>query len=110
MDIFYNIIFCLSLDFGFYSGITLNMNTKVDSPVVVHFLFDRPCSLSRPTKLFWHGREYPITKIGLHHTYRQGSVLFHVFSVISSDTFFRLVFNSQNLSWLLEEVGDGQSG
>ncbi len=60
-----------------------------------------------PISVTWSGRTYPIIKLGLHHTYREGIVRHHIFSVVSQDLFFRLNLNADNLSWTLEEVSDG---
>lgn len=59
-----------------------------------------------PRWVKWQGRVYPITKIGLHHTYRQGETLFHVFSVTTATFFMRLVLNTENLFWKLEQISD----
>lgn len=60
-----------------------------------------------PKVLIWKGRTYRLVKVGLHHTYHKGKTLFHVFSVVSENLFFRLVLNSESLNWTLEEVADG---
>lgn len=57
-----------------------------------------------PTALLWRGRIYKITKIGLHHTYDRGKTFYHVFSVATQGAFLRLLFNTENLSWKLEEI------
>ena len=62
-----------------------------------------------PQKVWYGGREHLIEKIGLHHTYRAGRTLYHVFSVASSDLFFRLVLDTDNLLWKLTEVSDGEA-
>ena len=59
-----------------------------------------------PLQLTWEGRSYPIKSLGLHHTYRTGRTLHHVFSVASDSLFFRLNFNTDNLQWTLEEIAD----
>jgi hypothetical protein len=43
----------------------------------------------------------------LHHTFKSGRILFHVFSVASKSLFFRLVLNTDTLFWRLEEISDG---
>ena len=63
-----------------------------------------------PKRLGWRGRSYTINKIGLHHTYRSGRALIHVFSVTDGNTFFRLELNTDTLLWTLTEVSDGQPG
>lgn len=60
-----------------------------------------------PYKIRWRGREYKIIKLGYHHRERVGRVLFHIFHVSTSSLAFRLRFDSQGLSWMLEEVSDG---
>ena len=85
------------------------MIQKIDIPVSVRLTFD--CSTKKvfPHEVIWSGKNYRITKVGLHHYYRQGRTLYHVFSVASREMFFRLVFNTDNLFWRLEEVGDGEA-
>ena len=59
-----------------------------------------------PKWVKWKSRVYQIKKIGLHHTYREGRILYHVFSVTTETLFLRLVFNTDNLRWRLEAVED----
>lgn len=56
-----------------------------------------------PRLLTWNNKNYKITKLGLHHKYFEGKVLFHIFSVTSDSLFFRLKLNTQNLIWTLED-------
>ncbi|OGM19420.1 hypothetical protein A2955_03355 [Candidatus Woesebacteria bacterium RIFCSPLOWO2_01_FULL_37_19] len=83
------------------------MLEKISTPVSVSMTFDSAKRKVAPKAMVWNGRLYPIVKIGLHHTFRQGQTLFHVFSVASSTLFFRLVLNTDNLHWRLEETSDG---
>lgn len=83
------------------------MIEKVSLPVSVTLLFDHRLRKVVPVSLVWEGRTYPVLKVGLHHTYRQGRTLFHVFSVASAELFFRLVLNTDTLHWQLEEIADG---
>lgn len=59
-----------------------------------------------PKYVIWKNRSYNITKIGLHHHFREGSTLFHVFSVVAGTIFMRLKFDTEILSWKLEEIND----
>lgn len=61
----------------------------------------------KPLSVAWAGRVYPVLKVGLRHTYRQGLTRFHVFSVVSNQLFFRLVLDTETLHWSLSEVSDG---
>jgi len=83
------------------------MIQKISVPVSVSFTFDSKKRKIFPKWIVWNGRLYPVVKIGLHHTYRQGRTLYHVFSVTSKNLFFRLVLNTENLHWKLEEISDG---
>lgn len=85
------------------------MNLKVSVPVSVVFAYQADKSSIKPLFVNWNGRNYRIIKTGLHHTYRQGRTLYHVFSVVSQTLFFRLILNTENLFWRLEEISDGQT-
>lgn len=85
------------------------MIQKISVPVSVTLAFDHKKRKVFPKVVFWDGKLYRISKIGLHHTYLQGRTLFHVFSVESPELFFRLVLNTENLHWNLEEISDGES-
>lgn len=83
------------------------MIQKVSEPVSVSFTFDSDKKSVRPRALVWGGRLHAVHKVGLHHKYHRGRVLFHVFSVASKNLFFRLILNTENLHWKLEEISDG---
>lgn len=59
-----------------------------------------------PKYVIWKGENYTISNIGLHHLFREGRVLYHVFSVLTGTVFMRLRLNTDNLSWRLEEISD----
>ncbi len=83
------------------------MIEKISTPVSVSLNFDHKKRRVYPKFLIWEGKIYSVEKIGLHHTYRVGRTLFHVFSVASKSLFFRLVLNTETLHWRLEEISDG---
>jgi hypothetical protein len=62
-----------------------------------------------PKYIIWKGRSHNITKIGLHHRFREGSTLYHIFSVVAGTIFMRLKFDTDVLSWKLEEISDDLS-
>lgn len=82
------------------------MIQKISAPVSVVSHYNHRVRRFQPVIVSWDGRDYPIIKIGLHHTYRQGRTLYHIFSVSSRDLFFRLNFNTDTLNWTLEEIAD----
>lgn len=75
------------------------MSLKISEPVYVGMT-------DIPKWVKWKNRVYKIEKIGLHHTFREGKTLYHIFSVTSGSLFLRLRFNTENLSWVLEELDD----
>lgn len=86
------------------------MLQKVSAPVSLVFKYDHHRRQLVPLKVTWEGRDYPVKKIGLHHRYRQGRTLYHVFSVVSPTLFFKLVFDTETLNWRVEEIGDSEVG
>ena len=60
-------------------------------------------------KMGWRKREYFIKKIAYHHKVREGKDLFHIFHVTDNNLDFRIRFDADNLSWILEEVSDGSA-
>lgn len=83
------------------------MIQKVSEPVSVYLSYNHFKHQVLPHWVSWRGRMHEIKKLGLHHTFRKGRTLYHVFSVASSTLFFRLVLNSENLHWQIEEISDG---
>jgi hypothetical protein len=83
------------------------MIQKLSIPISVGVSFDHTKNKISPRWVLWEGRLHAIINIGLHHTFREGRTLYHVFSVASKTLFFRLVFNTENLHWKLEEISDG---
>jgi len=57
-----------------------------------------------PTSMSWRNRDYKITKVGLHHTYLEGKMLVHIFSVLAGDLFLKLKLNTKHLTWNLIEI------
>jgi hypothetical protein len=84
------------------------MRETLREEVSVNLVFDHKRKRVTPRHLKWQGRLCIITQVGLHHTYRRGRTLFHVFSVTDGTTFFRLELDTETLHWILTEVSDGQ--
>jgi hypothetical protein len=85
------------------------MIQKLKVPVTVETVYDHRKRSVGPVRVFFDGREHKVLRTGYHHTFRAGRTLFHVFSVASESTFFRLVLNTDNLFWELEEISDGEA-
>jgi hypothetical protein len=84
------------------------MLQAVSAPISVLLHFDHRKRLVLPKHLNWEGRDYPVVKIGLHHTYRRGRTLYHVFSVQTDNLFFRLLLDTDTLFWRVEQISDGE--
>ena len=85
------------------------MIQKLKVPVTVETVFDHRRRSVVPTRVAFNSREYTVGQVGYHHVFRTGRTLFHVFSVASNNTFFRLVLDTDNLFWTLEEISDGEA-
>jgi hypothetical protein len=59
-----------------------------------------------PKYIIWKGRSHNITQIGLHHHFREGNTLYHIFSVVAGPLRMRLKFDTEILSWKLEEISE----
>ena len=60
-----------------------------------------------PKWVKWKSRIHKIEKVGLHYTFREGRVLYHIFSVSTKTLCMKLRFDTETLNWKLEEVSDG---
>ena len=91
--------------FGLFWGVI----QKLQLPVSVITSFNHQTGTTSPKQILYGGRRHNLIKAGYHHTFRQGRTLYHVFSMISEAMFFKLVLNTDNLIWTLEEVADGNA-
>lgn len=80
------------------------MRSDVKMPVSVSFYHNHRDKKSYPVAFRWEGELRKIERVDLHHFFRVGRTLFHAFSVYSNGGFFRLVFNTDNLSWEVDEI------
>ncbi len=83
------------------------MIQEVSTPVSVIFTFNHKKQTICPTRILWDNKVYEIIRLGLHHTYRKGRTLYHVFSVETETLSLRLVLDTDTLFWKLEEISDG---
>jgi len=60
-----------------------------------------------PKWVKWKNHIHQIEKIGLHYTFREGRVLYHMFSVSTKTLAMKLRFDTETLNWKLMEVADG---
>ena len=83
------------------------MIQKIYAPITVISTYDHKRRSHKPSIVVWEGKTYKITNIGYHHKFREGKRLQHVFSVSSEELFFKIVLDTEALSWTLEEISDG---
>jgi len=57
-----------------------------------------------PQKFHWQRQTYPIAQITLKSDIRDGGVRKRFYSVVSGANVYRLEFNRDSETWLLEEV------
>ncbi|MDD2823179.1 MAG: hypothetical protein PHQ59_03790 [Candidatus Daviesbacteria bacterium] len=84
------------------------MIQKINAPISVNLVYDHKRKSVYPKYIHWDSKTYQVTKIGLHHTYHLGKTLYHVFSIDTPTLFFKLVMNTENLHWSVEEIADGE--
>ncbi len=80
------------------------MAESINESISVDLLSNHLKGKAWPWLVHWRGNRYMITKVGFHHTVRDGRTLYHVFSVTDGNSFFKLQFNTDTLSWKLIEI------
>lgn len=85
------------------------MREVINKEVSVVSFFSAKKRLSLPHLVSWEGREYPVGRIGFHHTVRRGETLYHIYELTDREDvlWMRLALNTANLHWTLEVVSDG---
>ncbi len=82
-----------------------HLHEKID----VLAVFNRLGDVVAIHKVKWQNRAYRITKQVYVYKKREGRNIVHVFHVSNATLHFKLSFNTENLSWWLEEVSDGNT-
>lgn len=80
------------------------MSEHIDETVSVITIFNHEKGTVLPREIKWRGRVYHINKLGYHHAVRQGRMLLHIFHVTDGTNDFRLLLNTENLHWTLQEM------
>lgn len=84
--------------------ILLYMAESIDESVSVDLLSNHIKGYAFPWVIHWRGNRYIVTKVGFHHTTREGKTLYHIFSVSDGNALFKLRFDTETLKWRLLEV------
>lgn len=85
---------------GYYnsqSALVEQLNIKIDAIMVLKF--GKPYIY----KINYKNKSYKIQKVGLKHTERQGNIIFHIFGLVSNNTYFKVALNSKTLNCYLIE-------
>lgn len=96
------------MDFNSCSYYIRVMIMNINEPVSVTLIYNGDLRKIKISSLKWRNRIYAVNAIDLHHYYRKGETLLHVFSISTRDLYFRLLFNTNNLSWIVEQIADGK--
>ena len=85
------------------------MRETINEEVSVVMYYSSRKRQALPHLISWQNREYPVGKIGYHHTVRDGQTLHHIFELVDKNQslWFRLNLDTSNLHWKLEAVSDG---
>lgn len=83
------------------------MIEHIGEKVGVMSVYDSVKRTFYPYKIKWQARYYIVKKICFHHKVRTGRVVQHIFHVTDGAIDFKLIFDTDALSWTLEEVCDG---
>lgn len=82
------------------------MSEKIGDRISVNLVYDHFTNTAIPKHIRWKQKVYTITKMGLHYPIHQGRTLIHMFSVTDDHHCFLLSFNTESLSWRLEEISE----
>ena len=78
------------------------MFNEINEPIEVIAKFSGNKAI--PVKFLWQGREILIKKINLAYARFEGRSKFYFFAVSDNANYFKLQFNSDNLTWTLLET------
>lgn len=78
------------------------MYQTIHEPIEVAGVFSQ--GKFSPAKFRWAKKTFPVESITLLSRERDGLVPIHHYSVVASETVFRLSFHPDSLAWFLEEI------
>ena len=81
------------------------MREGLHEPVSVLSIYSKQHSIFKPAILTWDGVDYRLGKVDFYHKTKKGATILHHFSMSDKDAtiYVKLVFDSSNLHWTLEE-------
>jgi hypothetical protein len=78
------------------------MYETINDPIHVAAIFKN--GQATPLKFLWNGREYRVHAVNLSYTQHEGRAKIYYFAVSDQANFFKLRFDSSDLSWTLVET------
>jgi len=81
------------------------MREGLNEPVSVLTGYNDKTKIFRPLILTWKGIDYRLGKVDFYTKTKKGATTLHHFSLCdkSETTYFKLLFNANNLNWTLQE-------
>lgn len=76
--------------------------TRVHEAVDVYAVFAQGQIVPRAFR--WSGRTYTVEQVHQRWDGKHGAIRLHYFAVTAAGNAYKLCFNAQELTWLLEEV------
>ena len=78
------------------------MHEPIHEPIEVIASFSK--NGVAPRIIRWHNRNYLIDQVNLIHTGKEGRTTVYYFSVSDKANYFKISFNTEDLSWRMEEM------
>ena len=85
------------------------MLESIDETVSVVMISSKKINKSYPYKMLWRQSEVVFSEVTYHHIIREGRTISHIFHTTDSMTDYKLILNTQYLTWRLLEVSDGNT-
>ena len=83
------------------------MHAKINERVKILSLYNPESGKTTPCRMKWREQIHRISKVTYYHTERTGRNLLHIFHLTDGNLDFRVILDSETLSWTLEEISDG---
>ena len=83
------------------------MHARINERVKIISIYDPKTGKTIPHRMKWRGSVHDITRVTYYHSERLGRTLLHIFHLTDGNLDFKVVLNSETLSWILKEVSDG---
>ncbi|MCR4263394.1 MAG: hypothetical protein NUV98_01585 [Candidatus Roizmanbacteria bacterium] len=83
------------------------MHERINERVKILSIYDPQTGTTTPYRMKWRNHVHDITQVTYYHSERLGRTVLHIFHLTDGNLDFKVVLNSETLSWILKEVSDG---